>query len=262
MLIPVVVYIVLYAQPAWILAVSTLLAFLALLEFNGLGLHKKRDKAFDLIGALSGAALVPVFFFVGEAFLVPFVLLVFLFFLCGLLGKRELSDSSLDVAHKALGLVYLALPLSFLAPLAELEEGRWWLLFLLVVIWSNDTFAYLIGSRFGRHRLAPLISPKKSVEGAAAGVVGGAVAGLLFVRLTGMDSGPLETIAVTAAVGLVGMAGDLAESLLKRGAGVKDSGTLIPGHGGVLDRIDSLIFAVPLLYFYLVLRLAFRALDA
>lgn len=254
-LIPIVVYIVLYAPSYWILAVSTLITFLALLEFNNLGLNKKRDKALDLFGALSGAAMVPLLFFCGkEAFLPALAGLVFLFFLYGLFNKRELSDSALDVSHKSLGLVYLSLPLSFLAPLAGLEEGRWWLLFLLVVIWSNDTFAYFTGRKFGKHKLAPVISPKKSVEGAIGGIVGGAVAGLLLVHFSGMDSDPLSTIVITIVVGLVAMAGDLAESLLKRGAGVKDSGSLIPGHGGVLDRIDSLIFPVPLLYYYLVMK--------
>jgi len=254
-LIPIVVYIVLFTPPYLILAVSTILTFLALLEFNGLGLHKKRDGAFDLLGAATGASVVPLLFFCGlEAFLPALVCLVFLFYLYGLLSKRELSESSLDISHKVLGLAYLSLPLSFLTLLAEFEQGRFWLLFLLVVIWSNDTFAYFAGRKLGRHKLAPVISPKKTVEGAVAGIAGGAAVGLLFVRFTGMDSSPLNTIVITVVVGIVAMAGDLAESLLKRGAGVKDSGTMIPGHGGVLDRIDSLIFPIPLLYYYLVLK--------
>ena len=254
-LIPIVVYIVLFTPPYWILAVSTILTFLALLEFSGLGLHKKRDAAFDLVGAFSGAFVVPLLFFCGlEAFLPALAGLVFVFYLYGLLSKRELTEASLDLSHKVLGLAYLALPLSFLALLAEFEQGRFWLLFLLVVIWSNDTFAYLFGRKLGRHKLARVISPKKTVEGAIAGVAGGAAVGLVFVHFTGMDSAPLNTVAITVVVGLVAMAGDLAESLLKRGAGVKDSGTIIPGHGGVLDRIDSLIFPIPLLYYYLVLR--------
>jgi phosphatidate cytidylyltransferase len=258
-LIPIVVYIVLFTPPYVILAVSTILTFLALLEFNGLGLHKKRDASFDLLGAFSGASLVPLLFFCGlEAFLPALAGLLFIYYLYGLWSARELSESSLDLSHKVLGLAYLSLPLSFITPLAEFEHGRFWLLFLLLVIWSNDTFAYFAGRKFGRHKLAPVISPKKTVEGAVAGVVGGAIVGLIFAYFTGIGSSPLETIAITIAVGLVGMAGDLAESLLKRGANVKDSGTLIPGHGGVLDRIDSLIFPVPLLYYYLLLR-AFHA---
>lgn len=254
-LIPIVVYIVLYAQSYWILAVSTLLTFLALIEFNGLGLHKKRDRAFDAFGALAGAGVVPLIFLCGKAAFLPALAgLVFLYFLYNLLGKRELTDASLDVAHKALGLSYLALPLSFLPALASLEEGRWWLLFLLVVIWSNDTFAYFVGKKLGSRKLAPIISPKKTVEGAAGGILGGAAAGLVFVHFTGMDSDALCTILVAVVAGFVAMAGDLAESVLKRAANVKDSGTIIPGHGGVLDRIDSLIFPVPLLYYFLVLK--------
>ena len=254
-LIPVVVYVVLYLGPLWILAVSTLITLLALTELNGLGLHKKRDGAFDLLGALTGAACVPLVFFCGmEAFLPALAGLVFFYLFYGLLSSRELSESSLDASHKVLGIAYLALPLSFLTLLAEFEQGRFWLLFLLVVIWSNDTFAYFIGRKFGRHKLAPVISPKKTVEGAIGGILGGAAVGLVFVHFIALASAPVETVAITIVIGLVAMAGDLAESLIKRAANVKDSGTIIPGHGGVLDRIDSLIFTVPLLYYYLVLK--------
>lgn len=254
-LIPVVIYLVLYLGPLWILAVSTLITFLALTELNGLGLCKKRDGAFDLLGALSAAACVPLVFFCGmEAFPPALAVLVFFYFLYGLLGKRELTDAALDSSHKVLGAAYLALPLSFLPLLADLGQGRWWLLFLLVVIWSNDTFAYFIGKKFGRHKLAPEVSPKKSIEGAIGGIAGGSLVGVVFVHFTQLPSGPLETAAMTVVIGLVAMAGDLAESVVKRAAGVKDSGTIIPGHGGVLDRIDSLIFPVPLLYCYLALR--------
>lgn len=254
-LIPVVVYIVLYLGAPWLLAVSTLIAFLALTELNGLGLHKKRDGAFDLLGAATGAACVPLVFFCGmEAIAPALVALVFLYLLYGLLGKREISDASLDASHKVLGIAYLSLPLSFLTLLAEFEQGRLWLLFLLVVIWSNDTFAYFIGKNLGKHKLAPEVSPKKTLEGAIGGIIGGALVGMVFVHFTGLSAGLLETAAITMVIGLVAMAGDLAESLIKRAANVKDSGTIIPGHGGVLDRIDSLIFPVPLLYFYLFLR--------
>jgi len=254
-LIPVVIYLVLYMGPLWIVAVSTLIAFLALTELNGLGLHRKRDGAFDLLGALTGSSCVPAVFFFGmEAFLPLLAALVFLYFLYGILCKRELADSSLDASHKVLGVAYLGLPLAFLPLLADLEQGRWWLLFLLVVIWSNDTFAYFVGKKFGRHRLAPEVSPKKSIEGAVGGIAGGALAGAVFVHFAGLQAGLVETIAMTIVIGLVAMAGDLAESVIKRAAGVKDSGTIIPGHGGVLDRIDSLIFPVPLLFCYLVIR--------
>ena len=254
-LIPVVVYVVLYLGAPWLLAVSTLITFLALSELNGLGLHKKRDGAFDLIGAVTGAVCVPLVFYCGMEAIVPALVgLVFLYLFYGLLSKRGLVDASMDASHKVLGIAYLALPLSFLTILAEFEQGRLWLLFLLVVIWSNDTFAYFIGKNLGKHKLAPVISPRKTIEGAVGGIIGGALVGIVFVHFTGLSARLVETAAITVVIGLVAMIGDLAESLIKRAANVKDSGTIIPGHGGVLDRIDSLIFPVPLLYFYLLMR--------
>jgi len=136
------------------------------------------------------------------------------------------------------------------AALGWLGAGRAWVLVLILGVWAFDTAAYLVGRRFGRRRLIPHISPGKTVEGVAGGLVGGIVAALL-VRWLG-----LPTLPAPAAVGLgivvsaFGVTGDLVESLLKRWAGVKDSGHLFPGHGGMLDRLDSLLFGAPVLYYY------------
>ncbi|MEW6723705.1 MAG: phosphatidate cytidylyltransferase [Bacillota bacterium] len=124
------------------------------------------------------------------------------------------------------------------------------LFLVLAVTWGADTAAYFIGLRFGRHRLAPTISPGKSVEGAAAGVVGAMLSALLVARLFTLS--PPVALAAGAAAGVVGPLGDLAESALKRWAGVKDSSRLIPGHGGVLDRLDSLLFVAPTVYYILL----------
>jgi phosphatidate cytidylyltransferase len=118
-----------------------------------------------------------------------------------------------------------------------------WLLLALVPTWVGDSVAYLVGSRMGRRRIVPRISPGKTWEGTLAGFGAAAVAALLIATSAGMKTGP--ALLVAALVGPVGFAGDLFESAIKRAAGVKDSGTLFPGHGGVLDRIDSLIFVAP-----------------
>jgi phosphatidate cytidylyltransferase len=118
-----------------------------------------------------------------------------------------------------------------------------WLLLALVPTWVGDSVAYLVGSRIGRRRIVPRISPGKTWEGTLAGFGGAAVAALLIASSAGMKTGP--ALLVAALVGPVGFAGDLFESAIKRAAGAKDSGTLFPGHGGVLDRIDSLIFVAP-----------------
>jgi phosphatidate cytidylyltransferase len=126
-------------------------------------------------------------------------------------------------------------------------RGLAWVLVVVLATWIGDSLAYLAGRRFGRHKLAPSISPNKTVEGALAGLLGAMVTSLLWFAASGL--GPLW---IGAAVGIIaslsGQLGDLAESMLKRQAGVKDSGTSIPGHGGVLDRIDALLLAFPAVY--------------
>lgn len=253
-LIPIIVYIVLYTSAYWVLGITTLLTLLALREFGGLSPVKEKNRGFDWVWAALGAAFPPVMFFFGPEALLPlFIPVVFLFSVMGMTGRMELREASLDVSHKTLGLVYLALPLSFLPLITVLVDGEWWLMFLLVVVWANDTCAYLTGKFLGRHKLSPEISPKKTLEGAAGGIIGGAVAAVVFAYFAMLGPEAWMVFALSVVIGIIAMIGDLAESFYKRSAGVKDSGTIFPGHGGVLDRIDSLIFVIPLLFFYLVL---------
>lgn len=131
-------------------------------------------------------------------------------------------------------------------------SGAWRVVLLLTTVMVSDTAAYFTGHALGRHKLAPAISPGKTVEGALGGLLGG-VLGALIVR-PALPSLPLgHAVALGLAVAAAGIAGDLAESLLKRWAGVKDSGGLFPGHGGMLDRLDSLLFGGPVLYYYFLL---------
>jgi len=170
-----------------------------------------------------------------------------------LFRAREMGTTVPAAAATLLAAAYLgalAGTIAALRVLAPVEQGAWRVLLLLAIVMSSDTFAYFAGSAFGRHKLAPLVSPGKTIEGLAGGLVGGIVAALV-VRHLGLP----ETTA-TAAVGLgivvaaFGVTGDLVESLLKRWSGVKDSGRLFPGHGGMLDRLDSLLFGAPVLYYY------------
>lgn len=165
--------------------------------------------------------------------------------------ERELKDATVDIAFKGLGIIYIALPLSYLIFLREETNGQWWLLLLLVIIWANDTFAYFTGKGIGKTGLSR-ISPKKTVEGAIGGLLGGFVAAFLYNGFLSMGLSVGAVAVLSVVIGAVGIIGDIAESLLKRAAGVKDSGTIIPGHGGVLDRIDSLIFPIPLIYYFVV----------
>jgi len=160
----------------------------------------------------------------------------------------EFRVSLQQTAWIALGTTYVGGLLSFASSLRALPEGRQLIFFLVFTIWAGDIAAFCIGSQFGRRPLAPRISPKKTVEGALGGIVATvavAIAGSPWVwpRLT-----PPMAAGGGLLLGLVGILADLCESAVKRGAGVKDSGDLIPGHGGVLDRLDSLMFACPVLY--------------
>jgi phosphatidate cytidylyltransferase len=136
------------------------------------------------------------------------------------------------------------------APLAAVGSERGWILLLVLGVWSYDTGAYLVGSQVGRHKFLTHISPSKSIEG----LVGGLVACTIVVALmlAGLGQSPLGAIVLGPLLGLAAQAGDLAESMLKRAAGAKDSGTLIPGHGGILDRIDSFLFAGPVVALYVL----------
>ncbi|HET8644277.1 MAG TPA: phosphatidate cytidylyltransferase [Vicinamibacteria bacterium] len=156
-------------------------------------------------------------------------------------------------AATLLGAVYLGGlggAMAGLALLPPVSAGPWRLVLLLAIIMVADSAAYFAGRALGRRKLAPSISPGKTWEGALAGLLGG-VLGALAVRALALPAlPPLHAALLGVAVAVMGMAGDLAESLLKRWAGVKDSGSVFPGHGGMLDRLDSLLFGAPVLYYY------------
>lgn len=171
-----------------------------------------------------------------------------------LVSKGDIERAITGVASTLFGVLYLGLLLSFPAILRSMEEGQTYIFYLFLVTWTGDTGAYYTGTLFGYHRLAPPISPRKSIEGS----LGGLAASLLTSLLAKVWFWPAislrDSLALGLFLGVMGQAGDLAESLLKRSLQVKDSGSLIPGHGGVLDRLDSLLFTAPAMFSYLVLR--------
>lgn len=182
--------------------------------------------------------------------LLPFAAVLLL---AATLARGDLQDAVPAAAGTLLGAVYLGALGGTIAALRSLQpetDGAWRVTLLLAIIMGSDVMAFFVGHAFGRHRLAPALSPGKTVEGAGGGLLGGIV-GALVVRALGLPALPLShALALGALVAALGIAGDLDESLLKRWAGVKDSGRLFPGHGGMLDRIDSLLLGAPVLYYY------------
>ena len=166
-------------------------------------------------------------------------------------GSREPAPGVLaDVGAAAFPILYLGIPIGALVAL-HATMGREAVLLLVATIVVSDTAQYFSGRLFGRHKLSPLISPKKTVEGAIGGFVVAPVVLMLLGRAWLPDVSSSHVLLVGFVLVGLGIAGDLFESLLKRSAGVKDSSTLIPGHGGVLDRIDAILFAAPMFYVFL-----------
>ncbi len=146
------------------------------------------------------------------------------------------------------GALYIGIPLRYFLELRALPDGVAWVLLALLATFANDTAAYAVGRVLGRHPMVPTISPGKTWEGAAGGLTAAAVTCAVLAVLFGLPDGPW--VGFGLGLGLAAQAGDLLESSLKRRAGVKDASGLVPGHGGILDRLDSLVFVAPLVYHY------------
>jgi phosphatidate cytidylyltransferase len=168
---------------------------------------------------------------------------------------NDLRRSLWQVATTLAGVIYVAFPASFLVAIRALPDGFAWLLVMFASTWGTDTFAYFGGRVFGKTKLAPVLSPKKTVEGAIIGIIGGVIPAAVFLMLFGKLSG--TTLILIGLAPLVAISGDLFESAIKRFFQVKDSHitglNIFPGHGGVLDRVDSLIWVSTLFYAYLML---------
>ena len=281
-LIPIVMLLVLRAPVPLVAVVAGAVALITVHEFLKLtesyGVQPLRLPTYFFSGllflllALSAGTETPqlsslkfVLSAVFVAALAPF------FFLSILMRRTQLAGAYPAAAASAFAFTYIALPMAMLVQLRQQVAGAFWLLYLLLVVWAGDIFAYFVGRSLGRHLMSPRISPKKTWEGAAASLAASLLIGILlfshalqissfFLRvglierrdgLFGLEKPEiLPIILLTIALNIAAQLGDLVESLIKRGAGVKDSGSILPGHGGMLDRIDALLFAAPVLWFY------------
>jgi phosphatidate cytidylyltransferase len=254
---PLIIYITLLGKLPFLILIEVLIV-LGLWEF--FRLSKAKNSEIPKIPLLILGALLGVSAYLwGER--------VFLFFILGILylsalilvikGKTE--GATFNLALSLLGFFYVAGLFSYLILLREMSPesisnykvGGVWIVYLLLCIWSCDTFAYFIGAPLGKHPLSPRVSPKKTVEGFGGGILG-AIAAAFFSHFVFFSSAQLkDLLIISAMVAFVGQVGDLTESLFKRDAQFKDTSNIIPGHGGILDRFDSLLFVSPLVYYYL-----------
>ena len=171
-----------------------------------------------------------------------------------LLARRQ-PDSFAAWAATVAGVLYVGWLFSHALLLRAVVDGRSWLLFAVLVTFATDTGAYFIGKLVGRHRMAPSISPKKTWEGAVGGVAGAAAAALGLAVILPLPLAAWQALLLGVAVAVVAEVGDLAESMLKRSAGAGEASQLLPGHGGMLDRLDSILFTIPFVYYVVMERL-------
>jgi phosphatidate cytidylyltransferase len=253
-LIPAVLALVIYASPLFFMVVIGLVGTACLHEYcliaKAMGASCQPwfcYPAFWILLAAISQNLLPAVTVLGAVLLVAF--------LAGMWRTASMRDRAYGLMANMLGVLYFSLFFSsafFIRFDFGKDAGMRWLIVLLVVTWVGDTAALLIGKKFGWHLFAPGISPKKTNEGAIAGVLAGAAAAVVLQRFLFADLPLIHVIVASLLIAMFGQMGDLAESMLKRAAEIKDSSRLIPGHGGVLDRVDSLLFAFPVLYLYLL----------
>jgi len=242
-LIPIIVYVVLWANVWVYLAVLTAVACLCYHEYNGIA----AAYGFGAPGPLGYAAGLVLLLWHHPVGTVMATLLLAL----ALAARGDLTKSLPRAALLLLGVVYIFGCWRFATALRAINPH--WLMYGLLLNWAGDAGAYYVGRPFGKHKMTPAVSPQKSWEGAAASVAAAMlIAGAYLLYFVPGIPVP-KALALTAAANIAGQIGDLAESAMKRGARVKDSGAILPGHGGFLDRVDSTLFTLPVVYAWLSL---------
>jgi phosphatidate cytidylyltransferase len=255
-LIPLALLIVIYAPIELYLAGIGLVGTVCLYEYFNL-IQSMKFSVQPPLGYVAFWALIFGFRYHWVPAEAMIALVLIAFFLSAMWRPRlPVQERALSLMAELFGVFYCTF---FFYPAISIrfdfgkEIGLHWTFILLGVIWAGDTFALVFGKMLGKHPFAPILSPKKTHEGSVAGLLAGAIVAIALQHFLFSDLPLLHVIVASILLGIFGQLGDLAESMLKRAAEIKDSSHIIPGHGGVLDRMDSLLFAFPILYFYLLL---------
>jgi phosphatidate cytidylyltransferase len=286
-LIPVVLLLILKAPAYVLVVVSAAVAWLAIAEFLKLTTHYQVQPMitltyvyvaiFFLFVVIVTSVRTPlvettatIYGITLAAALAPFI------FLTAAMRRPELSTGYPAAAASTFAFAYIAIPMALLVEIRRQPAGAIWVIFTLLAVWAGDIFAYFVGKAIGRHRMSPDVSPNKTWEGAIASIAASMIIGTLWMQhaprisdallrvglierrdgIFGLEQPALWPILLlSAVVNIAAQLGDLVESLIKRGAGVKDSGSILPGHGGMLDRVDAMLFAVPVVWAFRAWRL-------
>lgn len=248
-LIPLALLLIIKAHPHIFFTVVVVISVLGTYEFIKIMKNDTLHLYVQLMWASSVIVPAVIYFLGFEFFTALSFVLLFILFVLKMFSANPTEKVMEEVSYNFVAVLFIPFLITFLALLKNI--GYEWVLFLCFVVWASDSFAYFAGVAFGSHKLIPKVSPGKSVEGLVGGTIGAAVVGVLFNYFILHENWIIMTVIIIEIIA-AGVIGDLIESMIKRSAKVKDSGTLFPGHGGVLDRFDSLMIAGPVLYFYLI----------
>lgn len=252
--LPFLIWLISKGGTAVFAVVISIVSVIALLEYFKIVLYPQKGNGFDSVfvsAYLIGLLIIWAAYY-NLLNIVP-TLIVLNLIISGLISLNKFgNDKSTPwlVAKQLMGLIYIPLFLSYLVLIRNTPDGIEWIYFLLIIVFAGDVAALYAGSFFGRHKLCPEISPGKTIEGSIGGLVTNLLVGGIFKYICFPLYSWQISILFFISVGVAGQLGDLFESELKRSAGVKDSGGLLPGHGGILDRIDALIFAAPVAWYF------------
>ncbi len=255
---PLILFII-YLGNRYFLAFLTIVAMISQFEFYRMARHDKKCQTYTFHGIVFGLLWLASAYWAPEYFYHALIVPTFFFLILNLRGEVEAVMKKYAVTLA--GFLYIPVLLSTLVLLRQFNyytiisnrEAYLLVISIFVGVWLNDTFAYTVGMLFGKHRLAPKISPKKSIEGSIAGIVGAflTVFVMFYLNLLPGFFTPFHLVIYSLILGIFPQLGDLSESMLKRDTGVKDSGTILLGHGGVLDRFDAIFLTAPAVYLFI-----------
>jgi phosphatidate cytidylyltransferase len=251
-MVPPIVLLIAFGPPEVLYLMVVVATFLGLREYYNLVLpHSKGIER--LVGIGLGVMLSFILSFGDMKEISPFLVLgLAILSILFMATSEDLPSTVSKMGMTLFGILFIGFLLAYVSVIRNMVNGRSWVLFLIVTVWAGDIFALLVGSFLGKHKLYPKISPKKTFEGLVGSVVGSILVALAFSLLFLPDTEKGFCIFLGIGLGILGQLGDFTESMLKRSAQVKDSGGLIPGHGGMLDRLDSFLFSAPFLHYSLI----------
>jgi len=253
--IPFIILITILGDP-WVSLFVVILALLGIIEFNGLA-HERDLKPYHLLSLPWTLTFILVSYLIADG-VIGNIYLIYTFTtglaisVGWLIITKNKKAKYLTWSYSIIGPIYLGLFLSYIILTRNLLQGTEWVLVMIIGVFSTDTFAFLAGKTFGKHKLAPIISPGKTIEGSLVGLLAGIITVMLASFILKLNLDIWQSLLLGFLIGIFSQIGDLIESLLKRLSKVKNSGHLLPGHGGILDRIDSIVLNAIIVYYFAI----------